>query len=127
MDDRELLALAARAAGIENLALPGASVIVRSDGDGYSCTWRPLDDHRDALELLADLRVSLNYSGRYVRARIYQQGQPAVSVREKIDGRVYGHRHIATRRAIVRAAAAMGKALPLNASLSGPARSDGSA
>lgn len=66
------------------------------------------------MELLADLRVSINYSGRYVRARIYQQGQPAVSVREKIDGRVYGHRHIATRRAIVRAAAEIAKTLPLN-------------
>ena len=107
--ERELLEWAARAAGLNRLDMNEGAIVIE-DCDGYSSVWNPLISERDALELLADLRVGIVFTGRYVRARIYRQGEPLVSVREKIDGRNYASRYAATRRAIVRAAAAIGRA-----------------
>lgn len=109
MTDRELLELAAKAAGLNRLDTHDCAIVIE-DCDGYSSVWNPLVSERDALELFADLRMGLSFTGRYVRARIYHQGKPFVSVREKIDGRNYPSRYAATRRAIVRAAAEIGKA-----------------
>ena len=68
MNDRELLELAAKAAGIENLAPPGAVSFVRSDGDGYSCNWNPLLDSRDAFELAVDLKLMVDNVGPFSEA-----------------------------------------------------------
>ena len=61
MDDRELLELAAKAAGfgIENFL--GGREIVRRDPDGQPVYWNPLKDDGDALRLAVKLRLNLNF------------------------------------------------------------------
>ena len=87
--DKELLELAAKAAGIE-------------DGGGFSIwkhgrEWDPLDDSGDAFDLAVQLKMDLTFYERFVRAgnerREYENDDPCA----------------VTRRAIVRAAAEIGK------------------
>lgn len=102
MNDRELLELAAKAAGFE----------WRYEDDGrmsvFMCDrrwifWNPLTDDGDAFRLSCLLRISVTHrveevrvANRYISA-IYEN--------------VGGDRAAATRRAIVRAAVATGAAL----------------
>jgi hypothetical protein len=104
MTDRELLELAAKAAG---------HPIDKSWGDGFSITgdamldwhngkrWNPLRDDGDALRLAVDLRLTGFHIGRksawvdpFVNSQITYREDP----------------YAATRRAIVRAAAEIGRA-----------------
>ena len=113
MNDRELLELAAKAIGVqlvwgEKLKV-GPDVVDCTDmpyvksnqpdvGDEY---WNPLDDDGDALRLMVDLRILLRQRSDMVDAK----ASPFVAMRE-----LYGtDPYAATRRAIVRAAAAIGK------------------
>lgn len=98
MEDREMLEWAAKAAGIRN------------DGDGprvddnegcFVRGWDPLKDDGDALRLAVKLGLNIHINNYGTTAR-------------KNDGQWYGYEaHIyrddATRRAIVRAAAEIGK------------------
>ena len=102
--DRELLELAARAAGI--------ALEWDSDGPCYYSQWRglpqkepwnPLADDGDALRLAVKLRLELVYSKWNVSAI-----QPYKDVSAGED---FGDPYTATRRAIVRAAAAIGETL----------------
>lgn len=106
--DLELLELAAAAARLDRVDFGGGAIVVQ-DCDGYSTVWNPLVSERDALELMTDLRMGISYSGLYVRARIYKDGHPIVTAREKVAGKAHPNRHAATRRAIVRAAAELGR------------------
>jgi len=83
MTDRELLELAARAAGLIPNEFAGNSHFM----DGVLEMWCPLTDDGDALRLAVDLRLIKN-SHQWL---------------DEFAG------HAATRRAIVRAAAEIGK------------------
>ncbi len=122
MTDRELLEYAAKAAGIDGVWQDwdgmdiryGFSQSIYSKDEGY---WNPLDDDGDALRLAVKLGISLlpypvyAENGRHsVIAKQRRKGDPLreanpTEVQELYDNDPYA----ATRRAIVRAAAAIGK------------------
>ena len=88
--DRELLELAAKAAG-------GGFVI------GY---WNPLTDDGDALRLAVALRLEIDIGHSGIATRAPNGVKMLMSAGEEPDV------NVATRRAIVRAAAEIGKAMP---------------
>lgn len=110
--DRELLELAAKAAGYQ-------IEWVRNSGCHYRCeeeigreAWCPLDDDGDALRLAVQLRVSIDHNhpadqSSWVSATA--DGGRAEKVEEFEDER---DRCAATRMAIVRAAAEIGCRMP---------------
>ena len=123
MTDRELLELAAKAAGI---ALE-FRVLIWSDGTEYPCyedkdsvseaancvpviRWNPLTDDGDALRLAVKLGMVINCKGCVIDGFKFAQASTSSSnyAEEEDDGDVYK----TTRRAIVRAAAEIGKEMP---------------
>ena len=90
--DRELLELAAKAAG-------GGFVI------GY---WNPLRNDRDALRLAVKLNLSADFFDDAICVGCVPNDNEAVQLMEPVGSDPYA----ATRRAIVRAAAEIGKAMP---------------
>lgn len=106
--DRELLELAARVIGLE-LVLWHAdnSPHAARPGDTVSFLWNPLTDDGDALRLAVALKLQVITSGRNVvqAVELVSEGTPAYG-----DAPVGDDRFAATRRAIVRAAAAIGEA-----------------
>lgn len=106
MDDRELLELAAKAAGI-NLARDARGTYVVIDGvSGSGDIWNPLTDDGDALRLAVKLLIDVIYSDQKDNDAWVMAG-PGIDCVEDVDGEV--SRSSATRRAIVRAAAEIGK------------------
>lgn len=106
--DRELLELAAKAAGIEVDAVVNDGVPNRFGG-GY---WNPLTDDGDALRLAVKLGMncalippSIENSFCEIAAFFDDAGWPSVRAHEPHGDDPYA----ATRRAIVRAAAAIGE------------------
>lgn len=108
MSDRELLEMAAKAAGIDkywhHYELNKASLLVPTSEGEYADEWNPLIDDGDALRLAVKLELSITQSVSYVVCRDSHEFR-------EIQG-VNGDRHEATRRAIVRAAAEIGRAMP---------------
>lgn len=110
MSDRELLEKAAKAAGIELIDYCTKVAICFYDKKTQTA-WNPLTKDGDALRLAVRLALTIqcacvdDYGREYVRVDHYpNSGEPAtVSIEE------YGCDESATRRAIVRAAAAMGE------------------
>lgn len=109
MTDRERLKLAAKAAGIEKCTfgdmyrmppLPDGTLIAKTGG------WNPLTDDGDALRLAVKLRMDVEpwVHGDSACSRVLCQ-------EVLIDEPHYGNPYAATRRAIVRAAAEIGKAM----------------
>ena len=98
MTNKELLKLAAKAAGIE-----ADNYLFTNDGIWFSFdkTWNPLTDDGDALRLVVKLRLGVTVSKYEVI--VTQFGE--TEAQENIDNDPYA----ATRRAIVRAAAEIGK------------------
>lgn len=113
MNDRELLELAAKAAGLDGYKYDGRMKgdplckEVRDESGRFLryAIWNPLTDDGAALRLAVELRIGLHWckSGR-VFALADDQIETCESYRE--DGEA------ATRRAIVRAAAEIGRAMP---------------
>ncbi len=115
MTDRELLELAAKAAGID---LTGWTWTELSFAIDYECPdpdvgryWNPLTDDGDALRLAVKLRLDIQFEAESV-------GITNVITHDE-DGFETGCEFMlmddatsATRRAIVRAAAEIGKAMP---------------
>ena len=100
MNDRELLEKAAKAAGEITASWYGNQNYL----DGVLGRWNPLTDDGDALRLMVDLRILLRQRSDMVDAN----ASPFVAMRE-----LYGtDPYAATRRAIVRAAAEIGKEMP---------------
>ena len=103
MTDRELLEAAAKAAGAQR-------------GDwGMDCFWldgrhwNPLIDDGDAFRLAVKMRLDVLTCGRHDAQDEIQIGGAVVQTTfQNVDGDAYA----ATRRAIVRAAAAMAKEKP---------------
>ena len=105
MTDRELLEDAAKAAGIANYTMRGDSVFVETGaarGDaGYY--WNPLTDDGDALRLAVSLRLHVS-----VFADAIGIGTPGW---DYVEYKWQGDPCSATRRAIVRAAAELGRSM----------------
>jgi hypothetical protein len=110
MTDRELLELAAKAAGLDaNLELNG-SFSLWEDCEPIQSVWNPLTDDGDALRLAVrlGLLVSIQHEELLgnVEVHIFPEGRP----RGKFIAEPLGiDPYAATRRAIVRAAAEIGK------------------
>lgn len=108
MTDKELLELAAKAAGIELVQFYDGLHDVTDDPNKIGRTWNPLTDDGDALRLAVKLTMSISYWEHLeivsVEAATKQTG---VSLDEPFGEDLYA----ATRRAIVRAAAEIGRTL----------------
>ncbi len=118
MTDRELLELAAKAAGIDVKYAPGGNadgrdvlrIVYKRDGyhDWLDREWNPLTDDGDALRLAVRLGLQIDQGKR-------RDGVPVAYVETAIDRCIEVHGEdpcAATRRAIVRTAAEIGKAMP---------------
>jgi hypothetical protein len=106
MTDKELLELAAKAAGIEyDFCRPelGGCQIRKPFVSGF---WNPLTDDGDALRLAVKLEIDL----------IIGTGHKFVTARNEVtqlnEYEYTQDKYAATRRAITRAAAEIGKAMP---------------
>lgn len=97
--DRELLELAAKAAGFD--------FITQNNADRVYNYWNPLTDDGDALRLAVKLHLLINMIALTKEINVFSKNV-YVSVREPEGNDPYA----ATRRAIVRAAAAIGKEQP---------------
>ena len=109
MTDRELLELAAKAWG--GLAyVDGFGWIEENEAGNRGKWWNPLLDDRDALRLAVKLGLAIRVLEKCVYVESDPEtllGQSSVSELEMYKGDPYA----ATRRAIVRAAAEIGKAM----------------
>ena len=109
--DREMLELAAKAAGIAGQIKPTADGAMWLFRDDNSPPWNPLTDDGDALRLAVKLNMLVDVAGE--QAHTHAFGGSVSHYGEAIethDG-AYGPLE-ATRRAIVRAAAAIGESMP---------------
>jgi hypothetical protein len=110
MTDKELLELAAKAAGIECYWVesgPDSPTMVLNEP--YYATWNPLTDDGDALRLAVKLNSVVWECNQYDRAMAeVRYGEARGEYWEFVGEDSYA----ATRRAIVRAAAEIGKAMP---------------
>lgn len=110
MTDRELLELAAKAAGVEGRRYVENKAIQGEYRTGLWCdlfenVWNPLTDDGDALRLAVAL-------GLDVRVNLYIRETHIYSFVDFICEHHKNDQQTATRRAIVRAAAEIGKAMP---------------
>lgn len=108
MTDRELLELAAKAAGIE-LQWPLDGQVGAYPANQWwkdADDWNPLEDDGDALRLAVALQIIVGKYDQYANAGV---------IGSDIDVVIWSHQesdpYAATRRAIVRAAAEIGKGL----------------
>lgn len=101
MTDKELLELAARAAGVKLVCYGGISYYA-SDYMPTSESWDPLADDGDAMRLAVKLDMTVNIQGKWVMVDCGD-----MTKRDYDDNDTFS----ATRRAIVRAAAAIGEKL----------------
>jgi hypothetical protein len=107
MTDRELLELAAKAAGITLQWNSDADLRPRRIDDDSWATWHPLEDDGDALRLAVKLNLLMMLYPFDQAVRVTRLDQPdtIVSWGTPPDAAA------ATRRAIVRAAAEIGKSM----------------
>jgi hypothetical protein len=98
MTDKELLELAAKAAGIE---------INWFKWERLTGQWNPLTDDGDALRLAVKLGLGISIPLSNKRTDVVTFSGPITSVIE-----AHGDPYAATRRCITRAAAEIGKAMP---------------
>jgi len=125
MNDRELLEMAAKAAGIDVRGRyeDEDTLLVRLAPGRPKSRWNPLTDDGDALRLAVKLLLSMEHDAAYqphqehnTKVRVlcvHQQllvgmGEPGTWQKEFHDADPYA----ATRRAIVRAAAEIGRTPP---------------
>ena len=116
MTDKEMMELAAKAAGRllphGNPALTRPNEELRSDGGNYwfwpaGDSWNPLTDDGDALRLVVKLRLTVGDENQSVRSMAFAQHPDKSRCYEPSQNDPYA----ATRRAIVRAAASIGASL----------------
>jgi hypothetical protein len=114
MDDKELLKLAAKAAGI---VVPGEGpwsgvnavdgvYVMNCDGTRFERSWNPLRDDGDAFRLQARLLLNVYHDGNLVDVHGARFGKDIYATEQ-----VGNDRCAAARRAITRAAAEIGKTM----------------
>jgi hypothetical protein len=105
MSDRELLELAAKAAGIAILRsrlenpMCADMLLVEHTSDGHAIGWNPLTENGDAFRLASTLMLTVEFGNNMVQYPVEGVGVGTNPLK-------------ATRHAIVLAAAAIGKAMP---------------
>jgi hypothetical protein len=104
MEDRELLDLAAKAAGIDLVGFSDDGMAERADG-GW---WNPLEDDGDALRLAMKLGICIQFIPECDTACAYQERS---TTGEPFNVHVAGLGDIETRRVVTQAAAEIGKAM----------------
>jgi hypothetical protein len=108
MTDKELLEAAARAAGIELQGWDGGRAYVSNP---YTRLWNPLTSDGDALRLAVKLGLAIRVLEKCVFVESDPETLLAFSNISELE--MFGaDRYAATRRAIVRAAAEIGKEIP---------------
>lgn len=100
MTDKELLELAAKAAGLQEYGFMGGSFVHIVDNTFEE--WNPLTDDGDALRLAVKLEINIAMYAQ--RVKTYVDNLPRAH-----QGEFGADPYAATRRAIVRAAAAIGR------------------
>ncbi|VVE82872.1 hypothetical protein [Pandoraea sputorum] len=127
MIDRELLELAAKAAGLTKLTCWSEEIrdydsphygmaALHASGCGGECgSWNPLEDDGDALRLAVKLRIAIHYEFSMdkededvVEALV---NQDRANVWRGMSMGLSGDANVAVRTAIVRAAAEIGKGM----------------
>lgn len=106
MSDLELLELAAKAAGYQVEWVRNSGCHYRCEEDIGREQWCPLDDDGDALRLAVKLRLKIQITDHGAAARLGLTNLSLVALDEATDVEA------ATRAAIVRAAAEIGRAMP---------------
>lgn len=118
MKDRELLELAAKAAGIVALrwGIDKPERQISGEGEFVGETWNPLEDDGDALRLAVELKLSIfppeGDDGDFAVASVPDgvlDDFGETWIQESVKD---GDKLAATRRAIVRAAAEIGRSVP---------------
>lgn len=111
--DRELLELAAKAAGIKPASYDGHEVGWYNTETGSVGQWNPLKDDGDALRLATKLRIDIRFDDEAFPDQVI-----AVGVLPPPDGAAVAHTELlgddigaAVRRAITRIAARLGRAM----------------
>lgn len=108
MTDRKLLELAAKAAGIDGIYDHDFDMLVLLDSEVVPTMWNPLKDDGDALRLAAKLKIDIEWKATNPFP------EPRVEAYQRNDERAYfcaDEHEDDYRRAIVRAAAEIGKAM----------------
>lgn len=106
MNDRELLELAAKAAGYN---------IAKSSAQDYAI-WNPLTDDGDALRLAVKLQIDMGfYAENGSTSLVLAKNWCCRNMIGRDDVEPKGDIYTATRRAIVRAAAEIGKGIEVAA------------
>lgn len=103
MTDKELIALAALAMGVD-MAQGFEMFVLDSVDPSRERAWNPLDNDGDALRLAVELGFNVYHAAGSVFVEDLDEG---VEVQQEYGG----HKLAATRRAITRAAAEIGKQL----------------
>jgi hypothetical protein len=107
--DRELLELAAKAAGLSLREHPTGCLVTSDRQDEMGdAVWNPLTDDGDALRLAMRLSISIHMNIVEVGTGTINLTMARTFIKEDM---IYQDTDIATRRAIVRAAAEIGKAM----------------
>lgn len=97
MDDRELLEAAAKAAGMSGTAVDyDDRLVFLEDGKPASIEWNPLTDDGDALRLAVKLNIT-----------VFIYDDETSTALNGVVAKNWGSKEANTRRAIVRAAAAI--------------------
>lgn len=112
MSDKELLELAAKSAGYaySDLSFDGEDGL-QIVGEYRKKNWNPLTDDGDALRLAVKLGIDIQFgfAATQINCDIYDWAEEAFKVGVHEDGR--DDPYAATRRAIVRAAAEIGRTM----------------
>lgn len=116
MTDRELLELAAKAAGLEfdpTVQNQFGLLVVAEDASCQSDQklWNPLTDDGDALRLAVKLKLIVTFADGGAGPHVCAGKRPGPFSNEKLPIKMFAldEERAATRRAIVRAAAEIGK------------------
>ena len=111
MTDRELLELAAKAAGIELRWHPDGTAYSDSRCKDYWGVWNPIADDGDALRLAVKLALKIEQrDGCIVVQWVDRRGNPE-EWPDCLAVPINGDPYAATRRVIVRAAAEIGRSM----------------
>lgn len=109
MTDRELLELAAKAAGLHVRFYDGDCLRVADKCNGFAGKWNPLTDDGDALRLAVKLGMTIGPADEVSGTVFAGVSKSTPGYADEVFG---GDPYTATRRAIVCAAVEIGKAMP---------------
>lgn len=115
-NDRELLELAAKAAGLDGYRWVGAGMALaidpsKAETGSIGPNWNPLSNDGDALRLAVKLAIDLYFHEAEIEATAFQSDPDEHGVYPFGIEPAGDNACAATRRAIVRAAAEIGRAM----------------